>query len=148
MDVNKLIVAGLALVATAAGAQEGAADDDALELTMVLLPENATLPDAVTRVITLPDAASEAAAENAASGLDQANAAREAARERREDGLENAAEASEAGRERAQQNREDRGRGAANGLNDSTGPPDSPAPPDGGPGQGGGPPDTPGPPGD
>jgi hypothetical protein len=139
MHWNKLIVAGIALVATAAGAQEGAQEDDALELTMVLLPENATLPDAVTRVIVLPEAASATAEENAASGLDQANAARE----RREDGLENAAEASETGREHAQQNREDRGRGAANGPPEQPGPPDSPA---GGPGQGG-PPETPGPPG-
>ena len=85
---------------------------------MVLMPENATLPDAVTRVIELPAAAAEAARENAARGLDEANAAREP-----ETGLENAAAASEQGRETAQQNREDRGRGASEGG--GGGPPDS-----------------------
>jgi hypothetical protein len=140
MDCRKLIVAGIAFIALPVSAQEGAADSDALDLTMVLMPENATLPDAVTRVIELPAAAAEAARENAARGLDEANAARE-----REAGLENAAEASEQGRETAQQNREDRGRGASEGR--GGGPPDSGGPPDDGSGRGNGPPDTPGPPG-
>jgi hypothetical protein len=143
---GKLIVACIALTALPAVAQEGAADSDALDLTMVLMPENATLPDAVTRVIALPAAAAEAARENAARGLDAANAARD-----RESGIENAAEAGEQGRERAQQNREDRGRGAAEGRGggppESIGPPDTIGPPDGGPGRGDGPPETPGPPG-
>ena len=56
MDIRKLIIAGIALIAVPVSAQEGAADSDALDLTMVLMPENATLPDAVTRVIVLPAA--------------------------------------------------------------------------------------------
>ena len=120
-------LAGIALIAVPVSAQEGAADSDALDLTMVLMPENATLPDAVTRVIVLPAAAAEAARENAARGLDEANAARD-----RETGLENAAEAGEQGRERAQQNREDRGRGFSEG---SGGPPETPGPPGDGPGR-------------
>lgn len=140
MNCRKLIIAGIALVALPVSAQEGADDGDALDLTMVLMPENATLPDAVTRVIELPAAAAEAARENAARGLEEANAARE-----RETGLENAAAASEQGRETAQQNREDRGRGASEGR--GAGPPDSGGPPDDGSGRGNGPPGTPGPPG-
>jgi hypothetical protein len=140
MDCRKLIVAGIALVALPVSAQEGAADSDALDLTMVLMPENATRPDAVTRVIELPAAAAEAARENAARGLDEANAARE-----RETGLENATAASEQGRETAQQNREDRGRGASEGR--GGGPPDGGGPPENGSGRGNGPPETPGPPG-
>lgn len=140
MDCRKLIVAGIALLALPANAQEGAADSDTLDLTMVLMPENATRPDAVTRVIELPAAAAEAARENAARGLEEANAARE-----REAGIENAAAASEQGRERAQQNREDRGRGASEGL--GGGPPNPPGPPGDGTGRGNGPPVTPGPPG-
>ena len=140
MDIGKLILAGIALIALPVCAQEGAADSDALDLTMVLMPENATLPDAVTRVIVLPAAAAEAARENAARGLDRANDARD-----RETGLENAAEAGEQGRERAQQNREDRGRGASEGR--GGGPPDPPGPSGDGPGRGNGPPGTPGPPG-
>lgn len=140
MNCRKLIFAGIALLALPVCAQEGAADSDALDLTMVLMPENATRPDAVTRVIELPAAAAEAARENAARGLDEANAARE-----RENGLENAAEAGEQGRERAQENREDRGRGAAEGRGGS--PPDSGGPPEDGPGRGNGSPETPGPPG-
>ena len=146
MDCRKLIVIAAALVALPVWAQEGSADSDALDLTMVLMPENATLPDAVTRVIVLPAAAAEAARENAARGLDEANAARE-----RENGVQNAAEAGEQGRERAQENREDRGRGASEGR--GGGPPEMPGPTDlpelpvDGPGRGDGPPDTPGPPG-
>ncbi len=140
MDCRKLIVAGIALVALPVNAQEAAADSDALDLTMVLMPENATRPDAVTRVIELPAAAAEAARENAARGLDQANAARGQAA-----GLENAAAASEQGRETAQQTREDRGRGASEGR--GGGPPESGGPPEDGPGRGNGPPETPGSPG-
>src|SRR5690606_39645145 len=53
------------------------AQDDAaietLEVTMQLLREGATVPDAVTR-IELPPAVRDAAAENAARGPDRANA--------------------------------------------------------------------------
>jgi len=145
MDCRKLIVIGIALVALPVSAQEGAAGSDALDLTMVLMPENATLPDAVTRVIELPAAAAEAARENAVRGVDEANTARE-----RDNGLENAAEAGERGRERAQENREDRGRGASEGR--GGGPPDDGpgrgnGPAEDGPGRGNGPPETPAPPG-
>lgn len=121
---------------------------ETLDLTMELMPEGATQPDAVTRIIELPAAAAEAARENAARGLDTANAAREA----RGDGNGSVAEeASERGLERAQQVREDIGRGRPDGA----GPPEDLAPTDlpgdgpggePGDGPGGGPPDNPGPP--
>jgi hypothetical protein len=138
-----------------------AQDDDAIEtldVTMQLLPEGATLPDAVTRVIELPPAARANAIENAARGLDTANAARSA----ENPGRDNAAEARERGRDHAQEVRENVGRGRAddtpgNGPPDGVpgppaagGPPESlptpPGPPDGvePPGRGGGPPSTPG----
>lgn len=92
------------------------ADGDTLELTMTLLPEGATQPDAVTKVIELPPAAAngeEESGADAAQGLDRANEARE----RRNDGLGRAAEAREEGRafgremrEQAQENRENNGR--------------------------------------
>jgi hypothetical protein len=135
--MKRLLFMGLALVAATVAAQENAeTPDDTLDLTMVLMPEGATLPDAVTRVIELPAAAvaaSEAAAANAAPGLDTANEAREQ------------------GRERAQQSREDAvrgppewaggpgGRGREGGPDlpdtgrgnrpDDAGPPETPAPP-------------------
>lgn len=100
------------LCGSVAAAQEPAADTvDALELTMTLLPEDATTPDAVTRTIQLPDAAALRAAP---PGLEQANDARE----RRAGGRETAAEARERGREfgrqvaeQAQEGRENAGRG-------------------------------------
>ena len=141
---HTMLIAGVALAALTAGAgvsaQDGAPASDTLDLTMVLMPENATLPDAVTRVIALPAAAAEAARESASRGMDEANAARD-----REIGIENAAEAGERGRDLAQQNREDRGRGVSEGR--GGGPPDPPGPSDGGAGRGNGPPEAPGPPG-
>ena len=80
----------------------GGADDDTLELTMTLLPEGATLPDAVTKVISLPEVAADAAGEHAGEGLGKANEARAGG----DEGLEQAAEAREGGREFGQQMRE------------------------------------------
>jgi hypothetical protein len=113
-----------------ANAQDGTADRiDTLDVTMTLMPEGATLPDAVTKVIELPEAAAAAAEENAAPGTDTANAARA----NREAGLEVAADAREQGREfgqqmadQAQENRENAGRG---NPPDSAGPPDVPGAP-------------------
>jgi len=122
-------------------AQEDSGESiETLDLTMKLMPEGASLPEAVTRVIELPPAVVDAARENAASGLGQANAGRE----NRQAGLDRAAEAGEQGRERAQEVREDVGRGGRGPFDaDPPGPPnlpgDQPGP--------GGPPDTPGPPG-
>jgi hypothetical protein len=117
---------------------------DTLDLTMTLMSEGATRPEAVTRIIELPAAAAAAAEENAAAGLERANQARGA---NRASGLDVAAEARENGqaiaqemREQAQENRENAGRGRP----DSASPPeDLPGPPENLPG----PPDVPGPPG-
>lgn len=75
-------------------------DTDNLDVTMTLLPEGAKQPDAVTRTITLPSAASSQAA--SASGLDKANANRD----RRENGLKTAEEARAEGRDFGQEMRQ------------------------------------------
>jgi hypothetical protein len=151
----RIALTALALIlATGALAQENEAPEiETLDLTMELMPEGATRPDAVTRVIELPAAAAEAARENAARGLETADEARG----RGNPANEIAEQARERGRERAQQGREDVGRGG--GPPDGIGPPGSGppggAPPGGGPPgggppgggpPGGGPPDNPGPP--
>lgn len=93
---------------------ESDGDDSDFEVTMTLLPEGATQPDALTRIIELPPRVVEEGRDNAQQGLDNANDARE----RREKGLNRAAEAAENGRalgeamrEQAQENRENAGRG-------------------------------------
>lgn len=134
-NISGLAALLLALaVAAPAAAQPG--DDDAgptesLELTIMLMPENATTPESVTRVIELPAHAAAEAAEKAADGLDQANAGRA----RREDGLDTAAAARENGREfgqamreLAQENREAHGR-AEPPANPGGPPPAVPGPP-------------------
>lgn len=142
-----LVVAGMLLVGSASAiAQEAGAPGnaaDTLDLTMTLMPEGATRPDAVTRIIELPAEAAEAAQENAARGLSTANEARA----NRASGLDVAAEAREQGaefgqqiREQAQENREN----AERGRPDSAGPPDTPGVPADRPG----PPDAPGVPAD
>jgi hypothetical protein len=140
---SKLVVACTALVAFNVLAQE---DPDppieTLELTMELMPEGATQPDAITRVIELPAAVAEAARENASRGLAEANAARE----RREAGLTIAAEARERSSEQAQQDRENAGRGPPD-RGDIPGAPDVPGNPPGDPPGRGGPPNGSGPPG-
>jgi hypothetical protein len=96
------MVAASALIASGGYAQE-TPEIETLDVTMELMAEGATLPEAVTRVIELPEAAAEAARLNAAGGLERANEARGNAAQ----GLEIAAEA----RERAQESRENAGRG-------------------------------------
>jgi hypothetical protein len=110
--------------------EPGADQSESLELTMTLLPEKATQPDALTKTIELPTPASPTAVEKAAAGLAKANESRE----RREAGLDTAAEARERGREfgqdmaaEAQENRENSGRGNAP---DHPQPPEHPTPPD------------------
>jgi hypothetical protein len=118
-------------------AQENSSDtDENLELTMTLLPEAATLPDAVTKTIELPEPASETGADSSAQGLATANEARDHSdqSDHSDAGLETAAEARERGRDlgqdmaaEAQQNREDQGRGTP--PEESPPPPDHPTPP-------------------
>jgi len=118
----------------------GGADDDTLELTMTLLPEGATLPDAVSKVISLPEVAADAAGEHEGEGLGKVNEAREA-RAGGDEGLERAAEPREDGREFGQQMREqaqdDRENNAHGQPPES---PDLPDAPDGNPGAPPGPP--------
>jgi hypothetical protein len=95
----------LVLGAAAAHAQDAhdtGPDADSLDVTMTLLPEGAKQPDAVTRTITLPSAASSQAASASASGLDKANANRA----RRENGLKTAEEARAEGRDFGQEMRQ------------------------------------------
>ena len=147
--VRVALAFAVALAASPAHAQDDAAIET-LEVTMQLLREGATVPDAVTR-IELPPAVRDAAAENAARGPDRANAARAA----ENPGRETAAEARERSRENAQEARENVGRGRGRGPPDGVpGPPQDggpdelptpPGPPDdvGPPGRGGGPPGSP-----
>jgi hypothetical protein len=117
---------------------EEGAPVETLDVTMRLMPEGATLPDAVTKVIELPAAAADQATESAAPGLETANEARD------NRGAEQAADAAEQGRERgqqmreqAQENRENAGRGEppATPPGAPNGPPGGPpANPPGGPG--------------
>lgn len=136
------LAVSLALLANAAIAQENEDPGiETLDLTMELMPEGATRPDAVTRIIELPAAAAEAARENSARGIDEANSARA----RGEPANETAEAARERGREQAQQGREDMGRGG--GPPEGAGPPELPGNGEpGGGGRGGGPPENPGPP--
>lgn len=125
-------------------ANDSGKDADNLDVTMTLLPEGAKLPDAVTRTIKLPPAASgHAASDHAASGLGTANANRT----RRENGLKTAEEARAEGRDLGQEMRQqaaeqrenaERGKGPDNagppgrgGTNPGSSPPDHPNPPAG-----------------
>lgn len=133
-----LLAPMLAFVSSIAYAQDTTDDDSAadFELTMTLLPEGATRPDAVTRVIELPGSAAPEATENA-RGLDTANDARS----RRAAGLDIATDATQRGRafgeamrEQAQENREDAGRESPEPPNrpdlpDRPGPANPPGPP-------------------
>lgn len=134
-----LLIAGCVL-GPGAVAQEPTGDavpdeepvSEELELTMKLMPAGAELPDAVTKTIQLPPAASAQAAEASARGLSTANEAKQ----NRPDGLDTAADARERGREfgdamaeQARENREDAGRG--NPPTPPSGPPDDlPGPPE------------------
>ena len=142
MNTRRMLAITMAATLLVAGGARAQDDDsegiDTLDLTIELMPDGATLPEAVTRVIELPEVAADAARENAARGLEIANEARQNG----EGGLAIAAEARERGLEQAQEDRENAGRGPPEGV----GPPDGipQGPPDDLPG---GPPENlPGPP--
>jgi hypothetical protein len=123
-----LAVAGLTVLAAGAGGQD-AAVDNSLDLTMKLLPEGAASPEAITKTIVLPPAASATGVANSENGRARANEARET-------GRENAAEARERGRElgqeiaeQARENRDNAGRGNAPDRPDRPDRPDQPNPP-------------------
>ena len=124
MNIKKMIICCTALLLSANIAW--AQDDGEAESTIRLMGvAEASLPDAVTKEITLPAAVAEdkAAVENAARGLEKANENRQ----RREEGLSTADEARERGAEmagEAQENRENRGR-----SEDRPEPPANPGPP-------------------
>jgi hypothetical protein len=120
------------VVHAGAAAQERPSPADNLDLTMVLLPENAVGPEEVTRRIELPPAAApaERGRDRQPSGTGNG---RETAEEARERGRDFGREVSE----KARENRED--------VNRGNGPPESPGPPQAGPGTPGRP-DNPGPP--
>lgn len=123
-----LAAAGLTVLAAGAGGQD-AAVDNSLDLTMKLLPEGAASPEAITKTIVLPPAASATGVANSENGRARANEARET-------GRENAAEARERGRElgqeiaeQARENRDNAGRGNAPDRPDRPDPPGPPNPP-------------------
>jgi hypothetical protein len=123
-----LAVAGLTVLAAGAGGQD-AAVDNSLDLTMKLLPEGAASPEAITKTIVLPPAASATGVANSENGRARANEARET-------GRENAAEARERGRElgqeiaeQARENRDNAGRGNAPDRPDRPDRPDQQNPP-------------------
>jgi hypothetical protein len=123
-------------VANAQDADGSNGSDDSLDVTMTLLPEGASLPDAVTRTIPLPDTATSS---HAQPGLDTANENRL----RRDDGLETAQDARDRGRqfgqdvrdqaaeqrENAERGQRPDGAGPPDGL-PPTSPPDQTSPPD------------------
>jgi hypothetical protein len=71
-----LLIAAAFVVAGAA-----MADDKPLDVTITVVESPADLPDAVTKTIALPPAASDRAHERAQPGLDTANQARTLGRE-------------------------------------------------------------------
>lgn len=126
------LLAGGLLVSAVAFAEDDAVPEE-LELTMTLMPVNAELPDAVTRTIELPAAASGEAVEASERGLSTADEARQ----NRRAGLDTAAEARERGQElgeamaeQARENREDAGRGDPPATPPAGPPDDLPRPPD------------------
>ena len=73
---TKLHIRTLLLASLLVGSSMAYADDD-LDVTMRMVPPGVELPDAVTKVITLPSQTPDAAKTNAQQGLDTANAARQ-----------------------------------------------------------------------
>ena len=69
--ISALLFAGLLV-----GSSMAYADDD-LDVTMRMVPPGVELPDAVTKVITLPTQTPAGAQDHAQQGLDTANAARQ-----------------------------------------------------------------------
>jgi hypothetical protein len=86
-----VLLAGLSALSGAAHAQQAATDN--LDLTMVLLPEDARSADVITRRIELPAAAAERGAGRGEDGRGNADRARQ----RREDRPGNAGEARQPG---------------------------------------------------
>lgn len=130
MSAKALFVLGMASLITAPPCWADDNGEDA-ELTMTLITDpDAELPEAITKTLVLPAAASAAGMDNSAPGQGKGNAgngqdapdnqgldiANEAKERGKEFGQENA--------EAAQENRENRGRGPDN-------PPDRPEPPRG-----------------
>jgi len=127
MNIRKLIIccAALLLGANVAWALDG---DEAESTIRLMGAAEAELPEAVTKEITLPEAASEdsAAVANTEREMKTANENRQ----RRKDGLEQADEARQRNADmagEAQKNRESRGR---SGDRPDPGPPDDPGRPD------------------
>ena len=139
MSRNCALILMSLLCGSAALGQEPSTPVETLDVTMQLMPAGATLPDAVTKVIELPAAASDDAEEASSEGLDTANEARG------DKGPPPGADAGEQGRERGQQMREQAHEQAQENRENAGhhGPPDSPGPPGppGGPPRG--PPTTP-----
>ena len=133
--INTQIIALAAVVLVLAAGRSQADDTGELTMTLITNPD-AELPEAVTKILELPAAASAAGMDNSAKGQDAANGARES----RDKGLENAAEARERGSEfgqdmadSARENRENRGRSSPPSPH---APPSPPNGPPGGPPQG------------
>jgi hypothetical protein len=122
------------LIGDCAGAQSSP-PSDSLEITMRLMPEGAASPEAITKTIVLPPAASATGVENSAKGLERANEARES-NENRGAGQDTAAEARERGREvgqqmseQARENRDEAGRGNPDRPQPNPPSPNPPGPP-------------------
>lgn len=135
-NLRAAVVIGACFLGAAAFAEEPPDDQpvpEELELTMTLMPANAELPEAVTKSIELPPAASAGGAEASEPGRARADDARG----NRQEGQDAAAEARERGREfgeamaeQARENREDAGRGDPPVTPPGGPPEDLPGPPD------------------
>ena len=74
---NQLLLRAMAVLAVIAAPGAFAEDHGLNGLEMDVMDAHATPNDASTKVLTLPDEASDTAREHAQGGLDKANAARE-----------------------------------------------------------------------
>lgn len=126
MIIRTLLLSATLLLGSSISWAADDSDEPEAELTIRLMgAAEATLPEAVTKELSLPEAANEdsVAVENAEQGLETANENKM----RREEGLARADEARERGSEmadEAQDNRENRGR-----SEDHPEPPNQPGPP-------------------
>ena len=75
--MRKLPVLLIAAIATLAAPMAYAQDDDLEDVEMDVMDANGTPNDASTKVLALPESASDTAREHAQRGLDTANSARE-----------------------------------------------------------------------
>lgn len=140
-DLNRfgwtaVLILGGWILAPGAAAQAPSDDEEVpeeLELTMTLMPADAELPDAVTKTIELPPAASDtgvAASERGPSTASDAKQNRQEGHDAAADARERGQEFGEAMAEQARENREDAGRGDPP-VTPPNGPPDDlPGPPD------------------